>query len=809
VVLGNPGDPAWVELQANPFLLTIRDARNTILLQTLEDAGTTPYGTPAVTVDAWEEVTQVIPGWDGYRAHEDPWERATTAVLERTPQGGAVARFDLANGNSWLRVGVEGTRVHLAWGAEQPEGTRPSGRFNKASVAFVLPPDEHFLGLGERYATSDHRGWSLYSYAEEAGVGAGEDAPPSATNPGPNGVSMTYFPVPFFLSTRGYGLHANTTFRTELHLGSERPDAWRLAANTASFETVVYVNANPLDTLDQFTADTGRPLIPAPWVFGNRRRIGRGAVVEGVPEWQRMRDLGMPITGIDDALHFLPHRSELGIEAQLATWTSTLHANGFKIMGYYNPYVSATRPTAAADYAHGRDNGLFLRGPDGQPSLTFFISGVGQEIAAIDLTNPAGEAWFHTLLQRSVDLGYDGWMHDFGEYTARDVTAFDGRTGEELHNAYPVLSARAAHRFWEATRPGDYLFFVRSGYTGSQAFIPAVWSGDPEGSFDQVQGLPSMLRGGVNLGLSGVPYFGPDAQGYKCINEGVDRNQELYFRWLQFSAVTPIMMDQDRCFALTMERPKWFIWDDAFTSAEYGRYASLHTRLQPYFLLLAAEAHARGTPIMRHPFLVNPEQPAAALVDGAYWLGPSLFTAPVVARGQTVKDTWLPPGRFVDFWDHRVFVGGTTVAIPAPITVLPLLVKENALVPLLDAQVQTLAPATVPNVVTAQSVADRLDVLAAISPGGSASLTLVDRTVLQVTHHPGRAGNPLALATVDPAAVQDCARCTVAPTPSGDVTRVRLNSALATEDVVDLEELSVSFGSGPARRVRWDVLVLP
>ena len=82
-------------------------------------------------------------------------------------------------------------------------------------------------------------------------------------------------------------------------------------------------------------------------------------------------------------------------------------------------------------------------------------------------------------VQRSLDLGYDGWMHDFGEYTARDVVAHDGRTGWELHNAYPALSARAAHEFlnYILRPPVAAAIADKTGYgTPNQAALPLTAS---------------------------------------------------------------------------------------------------------------------------------------------------------------------------------------------------------------------------------------------------------------------------------------------------------------------------------------------
>src|SRR5205807_908101 len=92
------------------------------------------------------------------------------------------------------------------------------GPLNQMGQSFQLPADEHFFGLGERLVTVDHRGRHFECWTEEGGIGQGESVAPGPNNPGPNGPGMTHVPIPFYLSTRGYGLYLETTFRTGFSL---------------------------------------------------------------------------------------------------------------------------------------------------------------------------------------------------------------------------------------------------------------------------------------------------------------------------------------------------------------------------------------------------------------------------------------------------------------------------------------------------------------------------------------------------------------------------------------------------------------
>src|SRR5262249_25028367 len=143
---------------------------------------------------------------------------------------------------------------------------------------------------------------------------------------------------------------------------------------------------------------------------------------------------------------------------------------------------------------------------------------------------------------------YDGWMYDFAEYVPPDARSSTGLGGEELHNLYPVLYQKTAHEYLEAQRPGDWLTFVRSGYTGANQYSPQVWSGDPAPSFEHAERVPAMLRAGVNRGSAGGPHRGGDIGGCHCFADGeAAADGELVTRWIQVGALEPDMHDEDAC----------------------------------------------------------------------------------------------------------------------------------------------------------------------------------------------------------------------------------------------------------------------
>jgi alpha-D-xyloside xylohydrolase len=268
------------------------------------------------------------------------------------------------------------------------------------------------------------------------------------------------------------------------------------------------------------------------------------------------------------------------------------------------------------------------------------------------------------------------------------------------------------------------------------------------------------------------------------------------------------MMEQDACSNPTQKKTKWSLWGDDETTTLYAKYARLHTRLAPYFAELAREAHATGKPIAMHPFLLFPKEAEAWKVDDAFFLGPALYAMPVVRRGETQKKGWLPPGDYVDLEDDTAYEGGKVVTIDAPLGKLPLLLVAGEILPLLDPTIDTLADATDPDVVTPSDVADRLDLVVALAPGSGAKLTLADGTIVEASRGDSDAGNPASLTSVEPAAVADCAAC-YSKEAHGDVSRLRVTTALAASSDVTLEDLHLVASGPSARRLRWDVRRLP
>ena len=555
----------------------------------------------------------------------------------------------------FARVGDTEVRITSALTTSTP----PQG----TTLRFRCDPAAHFLGLGEQYNQIDHRGRRVPLFVSEQGIGRDPNRP----NAFSGDHDTTYFPVPFFLDPRGFGLAVDTSARVVMDLCAEDPAVFTVdVAQPEPLTLHLYTGPTVPDVVRAWTVRQGRAAAVPRWAVEGvwlgeqggpaevRAAVARARAAD-VPlgavwsqDWLGRREFGMGNTGVRYRWSVDPT-----LYPDLPGLIAELGAAGVRFLGYFNPFLVPEQDL----YEPAVRQGFIARNAQGQP-YTFVISVLTGGV--VDLSNPAAVDWFKGYATEATRLGIAGWMQDFGEWLPVDAQIHSGDAAR-FHNEYPTAWQRAAREALEAARPGgDWILLARSGWLGTAQASQVVWAGDQECTWSEHDGLPTVIPAMTSLGLAGIAWVTHDVAGFS----GGPSTKELFQRWTELAAFTPIFRTHEG-----LRRAENWSWDrDAETTAHFARFARVHRALAPTFIALGEAHRTTGMPIVRSMALAFPNDPRMLPVIDQYMIGEELLVAPVVTEAATSRAVVLPAGRWFDVWDpSRALDGPATVTVPAPI----------------------------------------------------------------------------------------------------------------------------------------------
>ncbi|MFF4381251.1 TIM-barrel domain-containing protein [Kitasatospora sp. NPDC001547] len=504
--------------------------------------------------------------------------------------------------------------------------------------------------------------------------------------------SNTVAAVPFLHSSRGYGLLWNNPATGRVELGA---DATRWTADAGGrIDYWITAGDTPARILDSYTRATGRPPLLPEWASGfwqSRLRyrtqdellaVAREYRERGLPlsvivcdffHWPRMGDWRFEASEWPDPAAMVKELSELGVKLAVSVW----------------PTVEPGSDT----HDELRSAGHLVREADGG-LLTFpWPSRYGGDaltrpMAYYDATHPGARAALWRRLKdnyRSPGVAcfwLDACEPDLPPDRA-DRAVYAAGPAAEAANLYPLEHVRGVADGLRAEGEDRPLSLIRSAWAGSQAHGALLWSGDIPTTFDS---LGRQIRAGLNVAMSGIPWWTTDIGGFFGGDPDDPAYRELLIRWFQYGTFSPVTrLHGDRepnfpAFATDMTGGPNEIW--SYGEEAYGilrDHLVLRERLRPYLRSLSEEAHRTGAPPMRPLFFEFPEDVRAWEVDDQFLLGPDVLVAPVYEAGVRARRVYLPSGaRWLDPVTGRVLEGGRTLDAPAPLERVPVFVRDGA-----------------------------------------------------------------------------------------------------------------------------------
>lgn len=565
-----------------------------------------------------------------------------------------------------------------------------------------------------------------------------------------SGYNDMHVPIPFAIGTRGWGLFVESRHPAAWDMAASQPDRIDVLVGTGKDSAQglrfhLFSAAHPLDVTKKYYDVTGLPGLPARWALGPWLwRDDHVTQAQIVADCNSMRDLDLADNGIWADRPYSTGISTFDYDKKTFpdpdSMAQTVRDLGFAFALWHSPYVDDSDPATAALAKEAQQGGFYPL----QAGLLFTKWG-----QPIDFSNPAASTWWQRNLRRYADGGVVGYKLDYGEDVqiglpgGRNVWRFfDGSDERTAHATYKL----GYHRVFAELLPKDGGFLLcRVGTYGDQKYGCVIWPGDMDANmarygerrkdrsgkeYTAIGGLPATVIYGLSLGPSGYPFYGADTGGYRHSPP----DKETFVRWFEQTALSSVMQVGTSSDNVPWETPPDTNFD-AEVLALYRVYARLHLRLWPYEWTLSQRIAKDGRPIQRPLGLAYPD--LGQHPDDVYLFGDDLLVAPVVDHGAREKVVVFPPGRWIDWWQGGSVQGPQNRTVAAPLGVLPLYIRQGAIVPLLRPTIDTLLPTTQPARVDSYATTSGL-LYPRVAPGPASTFVLFDDTVLAQEDSPSQ-----------------------------------------------------------------------
>ena len=515
-------------------------------------------------------------------------------------------------------------------------------------------------------------------------------------NADPSGDSGdSHAPVPFYVTTRGYGILVDTFRQAQFYCGEAHPkptkesEATRLEINTpqrmhegdrqGTSEVLVevprvegvdvYCFSGPtmLAAIQRYNLFSGGGVVPPEWGLGFWYRPEQHLNEDGVLRLAReFRERGIPcdVLGLEPGWQTHAYSCSFAWEPARfpdpTRFLSAANVLGYRVNLWEHAFTHPSSPLFSPLEPYSGDYAVW-QGlvPDfaGEPARRIFGDYHGSALIN------AGVSGFKLDECDNSDFT-EGWSWP-------DESQFpSGFDGEQMHAAFGLRYQHAIlSAFWQS-KQSTYGLVRSSGALAAP--YPFVLYSD---LYDHRQ----FVRALINAGFSGLLW---------CPEVRDAANEEDLVRRLQTVVFSPLAMVN----AWYIQNPPWKQIDRARNNrGEFAQgWEQLEMRcreiiewrmaLLPYLRSAFAEYARQGTPAFRSPLLDFPELVSLYNVDDQYMVGDRLIVAPLFA-GENGRDVVLPSGSWHDFWTGKLISGDQKIHVDRSRREIPVYIRENAVMP--------------------------------------------------------------------------------------------------------------------------------
>lgn len=601
------------------------------------------------------------------------YQPSQSAVMKRAnPDVKAISSpeaFFISSPTTTVRIDRESGKVtfHNAAGdiiLSEIAGVDNSG--NVKTVTFEGDADETIYGAGERGHSLNLNGDTLVMFnRQNYGYTAGDPR-----------ISQMGITAPYFASDLGYGVLFDDYNEATLSLG----DTIEYSSATPYPLSYYFINGNGnlAGTTEGYTLLTGRQDLPPFWSLGYiTSKYGYHNQQEATGAIDSLKTRGYPVDGMVLDLYWYGVETDMGrLEWDSRQWPdhrkmlAELKEKGVNTVLISQPYINKKGAIDNYNYLSGK--GMLVKDSMGNThNVTTWVGDAGM----LDVSNPDTREWLWNRLKGLTEEGVAGWWGDLGEPEVhpRSIVHANGETASQFHNAYGNEWSRLIYEGLRKDFPDMRpLLMMRGGTAGLQRYSVFPWTTDVSRSWGGFQPQINLM---LSAGISGLAYMGSDLGGF-AVDPANPRDEELYVRWVQSGAFTPMM----RTHAQQQPEPYHYPEQEEILK----KFIRMRYEWLPYNYTLAYENASKGWPLAR-PLNFdgrNPDPKYGEISDEYLW-GDEVLIAPVMEQGARRRKVLFPKGEWINWNNPSLrYRGDSEATVQAPLDELPMFVKAGSFIPL-------------------------------------------------------------------------------------------------------------------------------
>lgn len=527
--------------------------------------------------------------------------------------------------------------------------SNPGNTFIREQLS--LDVGESVYGFGEKFTPFVKNGQTVDIWNSDGGTSS----------------DQSYKCVPFFISSKSYGVFVNSTDKVSFEVASDTVSKTSFTVPGEKLEYFIIGGENPADVISSYTALTGRPSLPPAYTFGLwlstsfTTEYNEDTVLSFI---DKMKEYGIPLQVFHFDCFWMKEYEWTNFEwngecfPDPQSLLKKIKDRNISVSVWINPYIAQR----SSLFDEGCEKGYFLLNQDN----TVFQCDMWQPgMAIVDFTNPEACRWFAGKIRMLCESGVNCIKTDFGERIPVSVKYFSGHDPVKMHNYYSYLYNKTVfdelEKYYGSKKA---CLFARSATAGGQKF-PVHWGGDCSASYVS---MAETLRGGLSLCSSGFGFFSHDISGFEDT-----ATPDIYKRWCAFG----LMSTHSRLHGNCSYRVPWLFDDESVDVLRF--FTRLKGRLMPYLYAQAINTSETGIPVMRPMFMMFPDDPVCHTLDRQYMLGDSLLCAPVF-NDRSEALFYLPEGKWTDIITGETTEGGRYIKRTCSYFEIPLYARENSVI---------------------------------------------------------------------------------------------------------------------------------